>query len=67
MLNRQKSSENVDKLHKAQVAYQRFRTQCFWSYKKNLVLRNNDIPWVAEGLRKNGGKEGFLIAGELCR
>lgn len=67
MLNGQKSIENVEKLLKAQAAYEKFRTQCFWSCKKNLTLKNNDISWVAEGLRKNGGKEGFLIAGELCR
>jgi len=67
MLNGQESNASVERLHKAQMAYQKFRTQCFWSYKKNLILRNKDIPWVTEGLRKNGGKEGFLIAGEICR
>lgn len=47
----------------------------FWDFQKMAIIsgdRNRDqahplIPWVTEGLRKNGGKEGFLIAGELCR
>ncbi len=56
-----------EKVRRAQESFLRFRTRCFWSYKKDVVIKEEDIQWVVEGLRKYGGKEGFLIAGELCR
>jgi len=45
-----------------------FRTNyhtCFWSARPDLVIRANDVAWVAAGLRKHGGRAQWLAAARL--
>ena len=55
------------RVREARRAYRRFRTQCFWSYRPDLVITQADVPWVAEQLRKHGGREAWLVGARLCR
>lgn len=51
----------------AREAYRRFHAQCFWYLRADLEITRAEVPMIAEGLRKNGGRAGLLLAGELCR
>jgi hypothetical protein len=54
------------KVREARRAYARFHTQCFWSYKQDLVISAADIPWVAEQLMKHGNRQAWLVGAALC-
>lgn len=51
----------------ARQAFLRYHAQCFWYLRADLKVTAGDIPMIADGLRKNGGREGFLLAAQLCR
>ena len=40
----------------ARRAYRRFHAQCFWSFPPDLEVGPDDIAWVAEQLRRHGGR-----------
>ncbi len=54
------------RLELAQRAYQDFYAQCFWSYRRDLKITEEDIPFVIRELRLNGGHKGYRIVAELC-
>jgi hypothetical protein len=54
-------------VREARRAYRRFYAQCFWSYAPDLRITSFDVPWVAEQLRKHGGREAWDAAARLCR
>lgn len=51
----------------AQKLFLEYRVSCFWSCKPDLVITEALVPFVAEGLRENGGRKGFLAAMPLRR
>ncbi len=55
------------KVREARRAYRRFHSQCFWSYDPEYVVGPRDVGWVAEQLRRHGGREAWEVAGRLCR
>lgn len=55
------------RVREARRAYRRFHSQCFWSYAPDLRITPDDVPWVAEQLRRHGGRESWDVAGRLCR
>ena len=55
------------RVREARRAFRRFRTTCFWSYRPDLVIRADDIPWVAEQLMKYGNREAWRVGTKLCR
>lgn len=55
------------RVREARRAYRLYRTQCFWSYRPDLVIGTVDVPWVAEQLMKHGGREAWLAGVRLCR
>ena len=55
------------RVHAARRAFRRYHAQCFWYLRADLKVTAGDIPMIADGLRKNGGREGFLLAAQLCR
>ena len=63
------SSDLTDeaRLHTARRAYRRFHGQCFWYLRADLEITLADLPMIVDGLRKNGGHSGFLLAAKLCR
>ena len=36
------------KVREARRAFRRFRVRCFWSYRPDLEIGLEDVPWVAE-------------------
>jgi hypothetical protein len=55
------------RVREARRAYRRFHAQCFWSYAPDLRIAAADVPWVAEQLRRHGGREAWEVAARLCR
>ena len=55
------------RLRTARQAFRHFHAQCFWYLRADLEIKLADIPVIADGLRKNGGRSGFLLAAKLCR
>ena len=66
---RQLSSEDARRMvriRQARRAYRLFHARCFWSYPPDLVIRAVDIEWVAERLKRQGGREAWLAGAKLC-
>lgn len=61
------AARDMVRVREARRAYRRFRATCFWSYRPDLVIRSEDVPWVAEQLRKHGDREAWRVAARLCR
>jgi hypothetical protein len=40
---------------------------CFWWARPDLTIGLNDVAWVADGLRKHGGRDAWCAAGKLQR
>ena len=58
--------QNLDeRLKLANRLYQEYRVQCFWHSPHDLDITEDRIPFVIKGLRANGGRRGFLLAGRL--
>ena len=55
------------RLRTARQAFRFFHSQCFWHLRADLEITLADIPVIADGLRQNGGRSGFLLAAKLCR
>lgn len=54
-------------VREARRAFRRFHASCFWSYRRDLSIGIDDVPWIAEQLMKHGNREAWGIAGMLCR
>ena len=55
------------RVREARRAFRRFRATCFWSYRPDLVIGSDDVPWVAEQLMKHGNREAWEVAARLRR
>jgi hypothetical protein len=56
------------RVREARRAFRDFHTACFWSYRDDLVITAELVPWVAAQLRKNGGMTAWRVAEKLtCR
>lgn len=55
------------RVREARRAYRRFHTECFWSFDPDYLVGAADIVWVADQLRKHGGREAWLFGSKLCR
>ena len=60
------AQENA-RVQAAREAFRKFHAQCFWYLRADLEITPAEVPMVAEGLRRNGGRAGFLLAAKLCR
>ncbi len=54
-------------VREARRMYRRFFAECFWSFDPDYRVGLSDISWVAEQLRKHGGRDAWEAAGKLCR
>jgi hypothetical protein len=55
------------KVREARRAYRRFHAECFWSYDADYPIGPRDIAWVADQLKRQGGREAWLLGTRLCR
>jgi hypothetical protein len=53
-------------IREARRAFRRFHASCFWSYRPDLEIGGDDVPWVAEQLMKHGNREAWRIGRSLC-
>jgi len=60
------TARKMVRVREARRAYRRFFHLCFWSYAPGLKISAADVPWVAEQLRKHGGREAWETAARLC-
>lgn len=60
-------AKSMVQVREARRAFKAFYAQCFWSYDPAYTIRKNDVAWVAEGLKKYGGRRGFMLGATLCR
>lgn len=49
----------------ARRAFKEFYAQCFWSYRRDWLVEEEDIPWLIEELRLNGDHKGYRMAAAL--
>jgi hypothetical protein len=54
------------RVREARRAYRRFHAECFWSYDPDYEVGADDVDWVAEQLRRHGGRTEWQIASRLC-
>jgi hypothetical protein len=57
----------AEKLALAQAAYREFHARCFWFMRPDAEIVAEEIPYLCERLRADGGRRGFHLAAELCR
>ena len=60
------AARGMVRVREARRAYRKFRTQCFWSYRPDLLIGKDDVTWVAETLMKHGNREAWRIGRSLC-
>jgi uncharacterized protein with von Willebrand factor type A (vWA) domain len=51
----------------ARKLYRAYYTTCFWWARPDLVIGMKDVGWVADGLRKHGGRQAWHAAARLER
>jgi hypothetical protein len=49
----------------ARNLYREYYVRCFWHRPRDLVISEELIPLVADGLRRHGGQRGFVLAQQL--
>ena len=55
------------RVREARRAFRAFYAQCFWYWDPDMQVTLRDVPEIVRGLRRNGGRKGFLVAARLCR
>jgi hypothetical protein len=45
--------------------YREYHTRCFWHCPPDLAITDDLVPLVIKGLRKYGGRRGFVLADRL--
>ncbi len=60
-------ARDMVRVREARRAFRRFRVSCFWSYRPDLPIGRDDVPWVAQQLRRHGNREAWRVAARLCR
>lgn len=54
------------RVREARRAYRRFHAACFWSFDPDYEVGPSDVAWVADRLRRHGGREAWMLADKLC-
>jgi len=60
-------ARDMVRVREARRAFRRYHSQCFWSFDPDLRITAADVPWVAEQLRRHGGRDAWDVAARLCR
>jgi len=55
------------RVREARRAFRKFFNSCFWSCEPTYRITSKDVPWVAEQLMKNGGRQAWELGAKLCR
>ena len=60
------AARDMVRVREARRAFRRFHASCFWSSPRDYRVTLADLPWIAEQLRKYGGREGWRLGSRLC-
>lgn len=60
-------ARDMVRVREARRAFRAFHAKCFWYLRPDLVATLDDVPEIVRGLRRHGGRKGFLIAARLSR
>lgn len=60
------TARGMVRVREARRAFGRFQVSCFWSFDPAKKITEKDIPWVAERLRRSGGRAAWETAARLC-
>ena len=60
-------ARDMVRVREARRAFREFHAQCFWHLRPDLQVSLDDVPEIVRGLRRNGGRKGFVVAARLCR
>lgn len=63
----QKRGAQIRAAGRAQEIFRQYYTRCFWHYDPELIIDAANIDLVIQGLRKYGGRQGMILAKELCQ
>lgn len=58
---------SADRLALAQQAFERFHSRCFWFMHRDARITEQEVPYICERLRADGGRAGFLLAAQICQ
>lgn len=61
-----KTARQMVRVREARRAYRKYHARCFWSFDPNYVIGPSDVAWVAQQLRKHGGRDAWEVASKLC-
>lgn len=61
------TARDMVRVREARRAFRKHYTECFWSYRPDLDIGRDDVAWVADQLRKHGGRNAWMTAAKLCR
>jgi hypothetical protein len=61
------TARQMVRVREARRAYRRFHARCFWSFDPDYEIRPSDVAWVADQLRRHGGRDAWETASRLCR
>jgi len=61
------TARKMVRVREARRVYRRFHATCFWSFDPAYRIGPLDVAWVAEQLRKHGGRDAWEVASKLCR
>ena len=56
-----------EKLALAQQAFERFHSRCFWFMRREARITEEEIPYICQRLRADGGRPGFRLAAQICQ
>jgi hypothetical protein len=56
-----------EKLALAQQAFEQFHARCFWFMREDAQITEQEIPYICQRLRADGGRPGFFLAAQICR
>lgn len=60
-------ARDMVRVREARKAYKRYFAECFWSSDPARRITADDVPWVADQLRKHGDDAAWMLAARLCR
>lgn len=61
------AARSMVRVREARRAYREYHASCFWSSAPDLRIEAKDVGWVAEQLKRHGGRDAWNVAARLCR
>lgn len=55
----------ITRIELAQQLFREFYSSCFWHHRPDLLITEDKVPLVVEGMRRHGGKRGLQAAARL--